>query len=350
METSPKIDPFDLKYLKTCKGYDPQFIAADKHVSLDILNEDHREHLPNVEGNEQGLLNYTNLSVWYNRNRKLPFVSAYNIDGGTKDFVERDGFVFVPDPRFDATQQLNDPFYDLITKKKDGINEFDIGHMASHNEMSWKENAEIKSAQTFHFPNSAPQGSKLNRGLWSKLESYVIEEGADASNKKICVFSGPMMHDTDLPYEKDKSFQIPVFFFKLVVYEYDGQLYSTAFVMSHYLKMVELGLIKEPERLMEKQRVIAYTHPFSDYNHKDVFQVNIELIENYTGLNFYWDNVKRMTFINDVNKLEEIKDTDGLMRRRNQELINIQKKYDESNSDDKKKTRYNITLRPPYIV
>lgn len=347
METST-IDPFNLEYLKTCKGYDPLFIASDKPIHLDILGDNHKPHLPIVDGNQHGLLNYTNLSVWYNKNRRIPFVSAYNIDGATKDNIDRDGFTFVPDPRFDPTQQLNDDFYDLITKKKDGINEFDIGHMASHNEMSWKENAEIKSAQTFHFPNSVPQGSKLNRGLWSKLESYVIEEGSDALNKKICVFSGPMMHDSDLPYEKDKSFKIPVFFFKLVVYEFESQFYSTAFIMSHYLKMVELGLIKEPELLKEKQRVIAYTHPFSDYSHKDVFQVNIELIENYTGLNFKWDNVERIVFIQDVNKLEEIKNRDGLTRR-NQELIGLRKKYDEAKSDGKQGPRYNIVLRPPYI-
>ncbi len=345
METS-KTDPFDLAYLKTCTGYDPQFIAADRPISMDVLNEAHKKHLPLVNGNENGLLNYTNLSVWYNRNRRIPFVSAYNIDGGAKDHINRDGFTFVTDPRFDKKQQLDDDFYDLITKKKDGFNEFDIGHMASHNEMSWKENAEIKCSQTFHFPNSVPQGSKLNRGLWSRLESYVIDEGADTSNKKICVFSGPMMHDSDLPYEKDKSFQIPELFFKLVVYEYDGQLYSTAFVMSHYLKMVELGLIKGQEQFLEK-RLIAYDQPFSDYEHKDLFQVNIDLVENYTGLNFKWDNVERMVFINDVNKLEEIKNTDGL-EKRNHELIGLRKKYDEGNIGEGNKPRYNIILRPIY--
>lgn len=352
METPPKIDPFSIEYLKTCKGYDPKFIDANKSVSLDeVLSDSHKEHLPTVDGNESGLLNYTNLSVWYNRNRKIPFVSAYNIDGdkNSKKEVDRNKFVFNRDRRFDTAQQLYFPFYDLITVENDNKIEFEIGHMASHNEMSWGEDAEIKAAQTFHFPNSVPQGALLNVGLWSKLESYVIAEGSSTANQKICVFTGPMMKDSDPVYEMDHSFQMPIYFFKLVVYEYDGKLYSTAFVMSHYLTLVKLGVIKDLDQLFEKAKLITYSRPFNDYNHSDVYQVNIDVIEKYTGLNFRWENVEDIVILNGSNKLEKIKNTAGAGRKKHKEeseSINFTKESDEQDSDVETEELYNIYLRP----
>jgi len=303
------IDPFDIKTLKAAKGYDEKFINNSDKVSIGkILSEAQRKNLPKVDGDDNGLLKYTKLTVLYNKKRKVPYLSAYNIDGTKKVKVARPSS-FKQDKRVkDKNVQLDYPFYDLVTD----FTEFEIGHMASHNELSWGAKSKLQSFQTFHFTNSVPQVEKLNSGLWSKLESYVIKEAAEADNKKICVFTGPMLKDSDPKYKYDNKYQVPLYFFKLVVFSSGGKLYSTAFVMSQYKKAVELKLIPASTKLQVEALRTAVPEPFSDYNHKDVFQVNINLIENYTGLNFNWTNVSRVAVEGDQHKLEEIAD-DALM-------------------------------------
>ena len=294
------IDPFDIKILKQCKGFNEKFIDGKTTISLNVLNDTHKKALPKVAGNADNLLHYTDLSVWYNKNRKVPFVAAYNIDGADQEEVER-ASAFKADPRIDAKYQLGYPFYDLITD----FTEFEIGHMASHNEMSWGPDKKLKALQTFHFTNSVPQVERLNSGLWGKLESYVVKEIADAKNKKICVFTGPMLKDDNPTYTMDKTFKVPLFFYKIIVFVYGNKLYSTAFVMSQYKRAVELELISKKSKPVTKD-FTEKSEPFSDYQHREVFQVNIDLVESYTGFNFKWKSVNRVQVKMGEHKLEEI--------------------------------------------
>ena len=306
-------NPYDISYLKKCVGYKPKFIDGKTNVDLNVLNDAQIKLLPFVDGNTNSLLNYTNLSVWYNKKRKIPFVSAYNIDGSQKRDISRNGLHFRPDPRIKTALQIGDPFYYLVTN----ITEFEIGHMASHSEMSWGSITEskIRAYQTFHFTNSVPQVEKLNSGLWSKLESYVIKETNETGTKKINVFTGPMIKDTDPTYVFDSTFQVPLFFFKIVVFGYHDKLYTTGYVMSQYKRSIELGLIAPNTKpVLERLSLTEAPDPFSDYNHKDVFQVDIELIEKYTGLNFEWQKVNRITVPNGQKKLEEIVETGGTLQ------------------------------------
>lgn len=297
------IDPFDLKTLKAAKGYDAGFINKKDKIDLaNILNDAQKKHLPKVDGDRNGILKYTMLSVLYDKTRKMPFVSAYNIDGTAKVAVARASSFKCDQRILDEDVQLSDTFYDLVTD----FTEFEIGHMASHNELSWGKNSKLQAFQTFHFVNSVPQVERLNSGLWSKLESYVIKEAADTDNKRICVFTGPMMKDSDPKYVYDKSFRVALFFFKLVVFAHKGQLYCTAFVMSQYKRAVELKLIPGNAKPDLRTRSFVRPEPFADYNHKDVFQVNIDLIESYTGYNFSWKNVTRVKVEDNGHKLQEI--------------------------------------------
>lgn len=315
MPKPKSINPFALATLKACKGYQPKFVDGKTNVDLDVLNDAQKKLLPVVNGNNDNLLNYTNLSVWYNKKRKVPFVSAYNVDGGLKKDISRNGINFHTDDRISKNYQLHvDKFYAEVTN----ITEFEIGHMASHNEMAWGDTlySKVRSYQTFHYTNSVPQVEKLNSGLWSKLESYVIKESKESGSQKINVFTGPMLKDSDPVYLFDKNFQVPLFFFKIVVFLWEGKLYSTGYVMSQYKRALELGLIPAKTKpVLERKELIEVPEPFSDYNHKDVFQVNIELIENYTGLNFEWDKVTRIEVPNGEYKLEEIAETGGTEER-----------------------------------
>lgn len=307
------INPFDIKILKAAKGYDATFINEKDQIGIaNILSAAQKKSLPKVDGDADGILKYSMLSVLYHKKRKIPFVSAYNIDGTHKIAVPRPSSFKADDRITDNHVQLGYPFYDLVTD----YTEFEIGHMASHNELSWGKAGKLQAFQTFHFVNSVPQVERLNSGLWSKLESYVIKEAADTGNKRICVFTGPMMKDSDPTYIHDKTFQVPLFFFKLVVYAHNGKLYSTAFVMSQYKRAVELKLIPAKTKPDFKPRSLAKPEPFMDYNHKEVFQVNIELIESYTGYNFNWNNVARVKVAGDEHKLEEIAEEKSMERSR----------------------------------
>ncbi len=294
------IDPFDIAVLKKCTGYNEKFIDGKTPVTLNVLGNSHKMALPKVDGNTKGILHYTNLSVWYSKTRKVPFVSAYNIDGSSKAAVPR-ASAFKPDPRIDEKLQL-EKLYGL---EKD-FTEFEIGHMASHSEMSWGTDSKVKAFQTFHYTNSVPQVERLNSGLWGKLETYVVEEVAEAKNKKICVFTGPMLKKVDPAYVNDKTFKVPLFFYKVVVFSYENKLHATAFVMSQHKRAIELQLIPQNTKPVSKGFVREKAEPFSDYQHKEVFQVNLDLVEKYTGLKFGWKSVKRIEVAMGEHKLEEI--------------------------------------------
>lgn len=302
----------DLSVLKSSCGYIDNFIDGSTVVGVDnILTDEQKKLLPDVDGNASHLLKYTMLSIWYNKERKVPFVAAYNIDGSLKRTGAK-RVQFKDDPRVSASQQLNNSFYNLIYNSKE--TEFEIGHMASHNEMAWGLKKDIQAEQTFHFTNSVPQVEKLNSGLWSKLESYVITETNESDNQRISVFTGPMIADDDPSYVKDRSFQFPLFFFKIIVFSFKGKLYSTAFVMSQLKRLRELELIDAPVTTYEKGFILP--KPFSDYKHKEVFQVNIQKIEAYTGLNFHWDNVEPLDIEQDERKIYKIAQTGGKFKNK----------------------------------
>ncbi len=288
------------KTLDQCKGYDPEFIGTQIGL-INVLDKSRSGKLPDL-ARSSGMLRYTNLSVAYNTERKLPFFAVYNVDGAAaRPKVRRTDFS--ADPRISQGVQLNKAFYDLRTD----IVEFEIGHMAASHEMAWGKDAQIKSYQTFFFPNSSPQAENLNTGIWKSLESYIINEAIDLTgNKRIAVFTGPVLRDDDPQYKWDLSFKIPLLFFKVVVFPTKSGTYSTAFVMSHEQKMIEQGMFADSARVTQ-----FYTRapalPFSDFKYRKVFQVNIDLLENLGGLSFNWDKVKRVEVPNQKNQIEKIR-------------------------------------------
>ena len=289
--------------LLACAGYDPAFINTKTKISFEkIIPAASKKDLPVVEGNKKGILNYTNLSVLYNSARRVPFVSAYNIDGSSKATVKRTGFK--PDPRIDASIQLSQKgFYDLRTD----ITEFEIGHMAANNEMAWGKSAQLQSYQTFHFPNSAPQAEKLNTGIWKTLESYIIDESATIkNNKRICVFTGPMLQKDDPVYKEDLKFRIPLLFYKVIVFPTPKGIFSTAFIMSHEQKMIEQKMFAVGRGAVPAGTEIPEAPAFTDFKYKKVFQVNIKFLEEKTGLRFSWKGVKKILVPNDKNQIKKI--------------------------------------------
>lgn len=282
---------FSKEFLFQCTGYDEKFIDGKTRLQLlKVLPQKFKSSLPKVEKNTDGELKYTALSVLYNAKRKVPFVAAYNIDGADKP-KKSTRPPFVQDPRIKGACQLDNPFYDLRTD----ITEFEIGHMASNNEMGRGKNGDIKAFQTFHFTNSVPQAERLNSGLWRSLESYIIKEASTVTkNKKIAVFTGPILTSKDPAYIRMPSFKIPLLFYKVIVFQTPAGLFSTGFLMSHEKRMIEQGMfVKPPIRKTRGGREeIGF---FNDFAFSKVFQVNIPFLEQLSGLNFSWSKVKPVT-------------------------------------------------------
>ncbi|HLF63164.1 MAG TPA: DNA/RNA non-specific endonuclease [Saprospiraceae bacterium] len=305
--TTIKDIAFSKASLLACQGFNPAFIDTTTCIPYEkILPSEFRKYLPEVDGNKKGLLHYTNLSVLYHAGRRVPFVSAYNIDGRKKATgVKRPGG-FAPDPRIDKDIQLSeDGFYHLRTD----ITEFEIGHMAANNEMAWGNDAQIKAYQTFHFPNSVPQAENLNTGIWRSLESYIMAEAISLkTNKRICVFTGPLLAKDDPAYVLAPSFNIPLLFYKVIVFPTPQGLKSTAFVMSHEQRMIEHGMFLTPRRLVmiESGEGVGVS-PFADFKYRKVFQVNIGYLEDLTGLHFTWRGIKAIKVSQDKNQVMKIR-------------------------------------------
>lgn len=302
---------FSKEELLKCTGFSPNFIHEETNLSLtSILKKKEKAVLPKVEGNKKGILQYTNLSVFYHSERKIPFFSAYNIDGADKKTKISRSNSFHTDPRIPSQIQLSQDFYSFNyedSKNRTLRKVFEIGHVAAHNEMSWGNDAQLQTYRTFHFPNSFPQAELLNSGLWKSLESYIINETSTIDqNKKISVFTGPFILPNDPVYKNDRSFKIPVLFFKVVVFSTEKGIYSTAFVMSHEKRLKELDIFEETAELVEKTEVVS---EFSDFKYKKVFQVSVGLLEKETGLKFTWKGVKKLKIKDQINQLEIIKNT-----------------------------------------
>lgn len=311
---------FALDHLKACKGYSPKFIDGKTSISTSLLSSKQLKLLPAVDGNKKGHLHYTSFSVLYNKKRKAPFFSASNIDLSKKNENTKRASTFVIDPRVKDSFQLNKSFYDLEKK----ITEFEIGHLASNDEMSWGDDdtaAQISAYESFHFTNSVPQAERLNSGLWRTLEQYIIDEGGTGTNKKISVFTGPVLAAKDPVYINDKNFQVPLLFWKVIVFQWNEQFWATGFMMSHEKRLRDdLKILIYPEA---PKKLIRKVGPeiFDDFKYKKVFQVNLSLIEEHTGLKFKWRKVKHVEIPEDVLQIKKISaassagDIKGLKKR-----------------------------------
>jgi endonuclease G len=339
---------FELNILLACKGFNEKFIDARTPLSLArILGQTDEGLLPEVQGDGKGRLKYTNLSVLYNAERRVPFASAYNIDGGAKvDGIKRAGS-FKADPRIGQELQLSQTgFYDLIT----GKTEFEIGHMAANNEMAWGDTAQLQSYQTFHFPNSVPQAERLNTGIWKTLETYIINESATIPGRQqISIFTGPILLSNDPPYKEDRTFQVPLLFYKVIVFMAPGGIYSTAFIMSHEAKLRKDGLLIGMGPI-----TAAVPEVFQDFKYKKVFQVNIRLLEDLSGMDFSFPKVKKIKIPGDKNQIKairKIEDAAGAAAReralRNGELPTTAMTMSALSSSDLKQNNFKLNIILP---
>jgi endonuclease G len=244
-------------------GYNPDFLGDGRFsVPLPKLGGWQTDVATIINGSSHEL-RYHNFSVIQSASRRLPLVTAVNIDGEQAVKLNRTG-EWRLDGRLEARHQIGNSLY------KD--NPFDRGHMVRRRDPGWGPNAKAAEIDTFHYTNSAPQHEDLNQKDWVGLEDYVMR-AAETKGFRVSVMTGPVFRSTDKKLKlrgEDADVQIPEEFWKVVVMVNadTGDLSATGYVLSHGPMI---------RNLVESVFV---------YGQYKTYQVKIALIESETGLDF----------------------------------------------------------------
>lgn len=198
-----------------------------------------------VTGTDAYELKYHHFSVVMNRDARLAFVSAVNVDGAAKHRQTREGadrWMF--DPRIDREFQAGGEFY--------SDNQLDRGHLVRRADAAWGA-SEREAAQanddTFHFTNCAPQDEIFNQArkaqkehllLWGNIEEHIAAQAA-ADRQRFSIFNGPVFRSTDRIH---RGLRVPKEFWKIVAYvrPTDHQLRAAAFILSQQGLIANLPL------------------------------------------------------------------------------------------------------------
>lgn len=191
-------------------GYDPTFLgpAVPLPTPADAVHE----------------LPYTHFTVLLDPARRLAAVTGVNIDGSSLREIARTGRWSL-DGRVDEDAQAGASLY------KD--NDLDRGHLVRRTDPMWgnEETAVRAAADTFHYPNAAPQAAEFNQSheLWNGLEEHVLEH-ARAHRLRLNVLAAPVLATGDPVY---RGVPIPGLFWKVAAWSTgeSGGLGAAAFLL-----------------------------------------------------------------------------------------------------------------------
>jgi len=216
-------------YLKNRAGYDPKFLG--KSVGLPKPG---KSHTVLATGFDADAIPYTHFSVIMSESRRLPILTAVNIDGSLKKKLKRnDAWGF--DSRIPKASQVGHAeFY--------GPAAFDKGHMVRREDPGWGktlQEAMLGEEDSFLYTNAVPQMPQLNQRSWLSLEDYVLEH-ATTHGFRISVFTGPVFREDDPHYE---GIAVPLDFWKVVamIDEDTRALSVSAYLLSQEGMMPEEG-------------------------------------------------------------------------------------------------------------
>ncbi len=228
-------------------GYRPDFLPFGEPVLIPWLSdEQYKQTARNSWATSQRhVLPYEHFSIVMNRQRRMAFFTAVNIDGNTYRSVTRSDFNddWNLDPRIDANAQMENEYY----KNEGGVeNPLDRGHLVRRLDPCWGAfpNEVLRAHHdTFHWTNSSPQHRNFNRlsGIWNKIEVFILEN-ADASDMKISVLSGPVFRDDDPVYMAPTGVQaqLPKDYWKIVCFVKDNKLAASAYLLSQNVQVDNL--------------------------------------------------------------------------------------------------------------
>ena len=236
-------------------GYDEKFLAGWK-IPVPRLTGAAAKDVRKLPGNRGHVLKYTHFSVVLSASRRMPMLTACNIDGEESVGIKRTAVPWAFDGRVPKQYQWGDALYDS--------NALDRGHMVRREDPVWGKPKEAKQANvdTFHFTNSCPQMAGVNQHIWLGLENYILQH-ARADGSKVTVFTGPFFSDKDLPY---RDALVPLAFWKVVaIVMEDGRPSATAYKVSQEKELADLEFV------------------YAGYK---TFQISIQQVIDSTGIDF----------------------------------------------------------------
>ncbi|WP_407333320.1 DNA/RNA non-specific endonuclease [Enterovibrio sp. 27052020O] len=194
------------------QGFDTAFLPIP--VSLPRLGES----LLEVAWEYGEPLHYEHFSLVMNRETKMAFYTAHNIDRENLISLARSRWKL--DPRVDLAYQAGPDVY------KNNV--WDRGHMVRRAAITWGERAKASQANrdSFFYTNANLQHAKFNQDEWLELENWLLEE--QELGDRLSVFTGPINSINDQPY---RGTFIPSAFWKVIVFTRGGELQCRAFLM-----------------------------------------------------------------------------------------------------------------------
>lgn len=278
--------------LKNAKGYRSNFLPSPTPVPLPDLPPGLQSKIAPVYRTRNHVLKYVHYSVIQHAERKLPILTAANMNGKSfmklarRDIFESQGDTWSKDPRIDEKHQWG---YELYGAPK---SDFDRGHMTKREDVQWGRNGGIAkkaAASTFFYTNAVPQHKDVNRAIWRDLEDYILHKETVALELKINTFTGPIFREDDpifVSRVKGEKIQIPILFWKVIYFSKKRELFRVGFLVG------QEGLLKK-HGIVEKTRSLQSASPglFADFEEADTYQVDISMIESLSGLRFplAWD-------------------------------------------------------------
>ena len=261
-----KPDPTDSagEELADRQGYDADFVATKTvKIELKALLKNHKTQITPLlepQGTNKSILNYHHFSVAMHKERKMPLLTAVNIDGKQTRDVGKDTGKWQYDPRMSEDFQLGMAAY--------RENDLDLGHLVRRLDPVWGKEAMQANRDTFHFTVCAPQHAKLNRVTWKSLEDYILRN-TQAEDLKVSVFTGPVFSEKDKEY---RGVLLPLQFWKMAaIVKNDGKMSITAYLLSHKDYLDEMG-----------NRGLIGDTGFEEYK---TFQIPLRRLQELTNLN-----------------------------------------------------------------
>ncbi len=225
-------------------------------------------------------LDYHHFSLLQNPIRKFPFFTIANIDGTKFRMLPRkDAWKF--DDRIDKIYQWGSALYEA------DMSDFDKGHMTKREDVQWginDEDAQAGAQSTFYYTNAIPQVDKMNRGIWSKIESYILHTQTINQHQKITLLTGPIFDDNDPEFVtvvNDETLKIPTLFWKVIYYlGSDNDLHRTAFIVNQKNILEKRRIVKPQDRSKDVAPL------FMNFKDAETYQTQVSLIESLSGLLF----------------------------------------------------------------
>jgi endonuclease G len=217
------------------KGYDPNFLGTQ--IPLPALSKTMQKNTVEVppqfqKNGQKYILDYYHYSVAMNKKRRCAWFSAGMIDGTNFQDFKRGKDKWFLDPRIDKKFQMGEELY--------AAKNTDRGHLTRFKDLSWgrKMDEAVKATNdSFHFTNCTLQLDGFNQGKdrWQGLELFLLEQHAKKDERKMVVFTGPVLKDNDPKYQNefmDYTARIPLAFWKVCcLRRVDGSLSATAFTL-----------------------------------------------------------------------------------------------------------------------